>query len=300
MAKRGKVVGEGAAPGADDRIAALADYLAQQLANSRTSEAVDAAQDIMFDAWETEESSKRVALARRALTISGDCADAYVLLAQESAEMPEEAVNLLRQGVAAGERALGPTAFQEDVGMFWGLLETRPYMRARFGLAVALWEVGAAAEALEHAEDLLKLNPDDNQGVRFCLLNWLQELGRDAEAEQLLRQYRDDFRTEWAWGTALAEFRRHGDHTSSRKALVKAAELNRHVGDFLLKRKRLPKHLPPYVEVGGKDEAADYVEAARVAWVKTAGALEWVAVALPQTVAPAAPKPRSPRKPPRQ
>jgi hypothetical protein len=30
--------------------------------------------------------------------------------------------------VAAGERSLGPKAFEEDAGHFWGILETRPYM----------------------------------------------------------------------------------------------------------------------------------------------------------------------------
>ncbi len=72
---------------------------------------------------------RRVDLARQALTISPDCADAYLLLAEEAASSLEEARELLERGVAAGERALGPEPFEEDVGYFWGILETRPYMR---------------------------------------------------------------------------------------------------------------------------------------------------------------------------
>ena len=199
------------------------------------SGAVDAAQEIMFDAWETEDPRKRVALAREALKVSPDCADAYVLLAEETAKTAEAAIELYGQGVAAGARALGDAAFVEDVGAFWGLLETRPYMRARLGLALALWDAGRAEEAIANGAEMLRLNPGDNQGVRYLVLNWLQRAGRDTEAESLLRRYKDDGGTEWAWSAALAAFRRHGgDRAAARKALARAIEANPHVPPYLL------------------------------------------------------------------
>ena len=77
--------------------------------------------------------AKRAATARKALKISPDCADAYVLMA-EIATTPAQALELYRRGVAAGERALGQRAFVEDVGHFWDRLETR---LATCGLAPA-------------------------------------------------------------------------------------------------------------------------------------------------------------------
>ena len=56
------------------------------------------------------------------------CADAYVLLAQETAKDLDQTIEICRQGVEAGEKALGKTAFRENAGRFWGLLETRLYM----------------------------------------------------------------------------------------------------------------------------------------------------------------------------
>jgi hypothetical protein len=87
------------------------------------------AQDLIYDAWEYADPMKRATMARKALKISGDCADAYVLLAEAAA--PAKALELYRKGVEAGERALGKQAFGEEAGHFWGILETRPYMRAR-------------------------------------------------------------------------------------------------------------------------------------------------------------------------
>ncbi len=81
----------------------------------------------MYQAFEAP-PAKRARLAREAIEISPDCADAYVLLA-EDAESAAAALPLYEQGVAAGERALGKKAFKQDKGHFWGVLETRPYMR---------------------------------------------------------------------------------------------------------------------------------------------------------------------------
>jgi ST7 protein len=64
-------------------------------------------------------------LAKEALNRSPLCADAYILLAEETAKTPAEAIELYRKGLEAGEQAVDPAAFQEDVGHFWGLLETR-------------------------------------------------------------------------------------------------------------------------------------------------------------------------------
>jgi hypothetical protein len=108
------------------------------------------AQDIIYDAWEAGDPKRRIALARKALEISPDCADAYVILVEDTASSLSESLDLYRQGVEAGERALGKDAFKDDVGHFWGILETRPYMRARAGLAGCLWGAGNHEEAIEH------------------------------------------------------------------------------------------------------------------------------------------------------
>ena len=107
----------------------------------------------------------------RRFHLSPDCADAYVLLA-EQARNRKEALELFEQGVAAGERALGPQMFRDEVGNFWGILETRPYMRARLGLAECLWTSGRRDESVVHLQDMLRLNPGDNQGLRLILVNW--------------------------------------------------------------------------------------------------------------------------------
>src|ERR1700724_1166525 len=134
---------------------AMESFLAA-IAGRRGDDADAKAQDVMYEAWERTPSRSRIALARKALGISPLCADAYVLLAEEARSI-EEARDYYAKGVEAGELVLGPRGFKQYAGHFWGFLETRPYMRARAGLAGALLKFGAVYAALPTHRDLSKL-----------------------------------------------------------------------------------------------------------------------------------------------
>ena len=227
--------------------------LSSGLGTGPGGDALEDAQDLMYRAWETADQRQRVALAKEALSRSPLCADAYVLLAEETAKTPAEAIDLYRKGLEAGEKAIGPAAFQEDVGHFWGLLETRPYMRARGGLAQALWDVGRHDEAIEHYRELLRLNPNDNQGNRYLLAGCLLALDRDADLTALLTAYGQESTAEWSYTWALIAYRRDGDSVEARSLLEKATTANSHVASYLLGRKKLPRKPVPYITMGGED-----------------------------------------------
>jgi tetratricopeptide (TPR) repeat protein len=233
------------------------------------------AQALMYQAWEASNPAKRLALAHQALATSPDCADAYVLLAEEEADSLARAAEYYRQGMEAGERALGAEYFAENKGHFWGLLETRPYMRAREGLANTLWSLKRRDEAIEHYRALLELNPDDNQGVRYALLNLLLELDRTAEAMTLLKQY-DDGMAEWLYTWALLEFRQNGAGKAAERKLKAALKYNPHAPAYLTGHKRIPNQLPPYYGIGDEAEAIHYAHRYLNHWRRTPGAVEWL------------------------
>ena len=240
--------------------------------------AVEFAQDIMYEAWDTEDKKERIKLAREALSISPDCADAYVLLAEEEAETVEEAKEFYQKGVEAGERALGEKTFDEDRGHFWGVFETRPYMRARAGLAQCLYEMGEYDEAIAHYREMLKLNPGDNQGIRYVLACCLAELGRYDELEELLnsKEYKDDCAPDWLYTKTLLSFIKTGDSSQSRAKFKAAAKWNPHVLEYITGKRFIPRILPDTVRVGGEDEAICYVSDSLSAWKKVTGAIQWL------------------------
>ncbi len=237
---------------------------------------LEQAQELIYDAFDEQDPHRRVEIAREALQVSGDCADAYVLLAEETAEEPEEAKKLYEEALKAGERALGEETFREEAGHFWGILETRPYMRARHGLALCLWVLGRREEAAEHYRRMLELNPNDNQGVREQLATVLVELGNDEELGELLERYRDDGGATWAYTRALWTFRWEGASERANVALQAAIQNNPFAPTYLLGEKELPDTPPDLIQMGGESEALEYCVQAANGWLQTPGALEWL------------------------
>lgn len=232
------------------------------------------AQNLVYQAVELTDPTRRAGLAHRALAICPDCADALVLLA-EQAPTRKEALDLYQRAVAAAERTLGPEFFRHEVGHFWGLMETRPYMRAREGLAHTLWTLGRREEAAAHLQDLLRLNPNDNQGVRYVLADWLIDLDRDDDLGRLLANYKEST-APWAYTNALFAFRQQGDSPEARGRLEAAQKANEHVPAILLGEEPLPLERPSYMRRGHEDEAIAYAQGGLSAWRSTPGALAWL------------------------
>jgi tetratricopeptide (TPR) repeat protein len=237
---------------------------------------LERAQELIYDAFDTRDTRKRVKLAEKALEITEDCADAYVLLAEETAEDAEEAKDLYEAGTRAGERALGEVTFTEEAGHFWGILETRPYMRAREGLAHCLWELGLKEEAVEHYQKMLELNPDDNQGIRYEVASCLLNLDWDERLGELLQSYEEEASAFWVYTRALWAFRQGGDSEEATAALEEAVQTNPHVAQYLLGWKGFPEALEELMDYGEEGEAVTYFVKYLASWLRTPGAVEWL------------------------
>lgn len=237
--------------------------------------ALDEAQMLVYDAWEAS-GARRSAIAHKALAISLLCADAYVILAGAAETGSDEELVMWRKGVEAGETALGKQGFEDYAGHFWGFHETRPYMRARQGLAEALWARGERDEAIGHLQAMLELNPNDNQGLRYILAAHLVEAGRHGELAPLLERYENDDSPFLTFSAALAAFHLDGDCESSRALLRTATEANPFVAALLTGARRIPKTQPAFYSPGGEDEAVIYAQDAVAGWAAIEGAREWL------------------------
>lgn len=237
---------------------------------------LDRAQELVYQALETNDRKERIRLAKRALQVSQDCADAYVILAEEAAESLEQARDWYQRGVEVGERALGENVFNNDVGHFWGAVETRPYMRARAGLADCLWGLGMQDAAVGHYREMLRLNPNDNQGMRYRLLNCFIERKDIVAARGLLGEYPNEITADWLFSRALVTFLQEGDSVDARQDLQEAIKQNPHVAAFLLDHSRMPHLIPDRVGIGDSDEAAAYVADFGHNWRDNPPALAWL------------------------
>ena len=135
--------------------------------------------------------------------------------------------------------------------------------------------MGRTVEAIEHFQELLRLNPNDNQGNRDLLGACYLETGQDAEALSLLNRYPERITASWGYTAALVQFRLHGDSQKAKTELNRAREHNPHV-PYLTGRKRMPRNTPGGYTLGGEDEAVLYTNLYGECWKKTPGAIAWL------------------------
>lgn len=182
------------------------------------------AQELIYDGWEVLEGSEppsveALKLAEeiftRALGIDPNQSDAYNGLGSVHLERKRyvEAEAMCRIAVEKARAELGtddPQAFT-----WWGELSTRPYMRARHTLGLALWRQGKYLEAIAEFQEMLTRNPRDNQGVRY-LIGPLYHLRGDLRAA--VTAYKNaspepdsvgDSTNEFSFGLALFQLKRY-------------------------------------------------------------------------------------------
>jgi tetratricopeptide (TPR) repeat protein len=230
---------------------------------------LEAAQDLCYQAFDAL-GRRAVLLARQAVETCPDCADAHVILAEHCVD-PLQRRERYESGVAAGERSLGPATFTEEAGHFWEVVRTRPYMRARFGLAATLERLGDVDGAIGHYNDMLRLNTGDNLRLRDHLLPLLFVRGRDADAAALLDRFEEDDSAPWRYGRALLAYRSGAEPDGIRAVLDRAVEANPDIALELLGEE------PPAGRPTPHGKVAEYFgPLLRPAWEATPGASAWL------------------------
>jgi len=239
------------------------------------ADAKNEAQQIAFDAMEAESETQARKLTKRALKLDPDCVDALVVMTRLEARTPRDVIEGLQKAVEAGERSLGAKFIQENEGHFWMLIETRPWMRAMEELAAALKGAGLHMDAIRIYERMLKLNPNDNQGVRDPLLGLYLAVNDLMGAGRLLNAYKRDAMANFAWGRVLERFLA-SDHAAARAALKKARKANQFVELYMTAKMPIPEELPDMYSPGSQEEAVFCMDAVGFAWGQHKEAVVWL------------------------
>lgn len=159
----------------------------------------------------------------------------------------------------------------------WGILENRPFLRVFHSWGLQLLEENKVSDAVLVFNDILSMNPNDNQGIRALAIGCYFKLNQPTDVLSVCKRYPNDTMEEVLYGRPLALFQR-GRESEARKSLLKAIEILPNVLKELLKKShRPPKNLSPgYVIHGSADQAYYYWENNGEYWINTKGAIEFL------------------------
>ena len=146
---------------------------------------------------------------------------------------------------------------EDNIGMFWGIMETRPYMRIRHRKILSLMTLGRYTEAIVECEEMLRLCENDNMGVRYLLIGLYCVLEKFEECEKLFYKY-EDYSLHMVFPMAIMYFKK-GNYKKAKEFLSLSEQANEHILDFILEiAETVPEDLEiqtPYYSQGGEEEA---------------------------------------------
>jgi tetratricopeptide (TPR) repeat protein len=122
-----------------------------------------------------------------------------------------------------------PKEFNSNVmKISWMDMNNRPFLRACQILGSEFQQRNQTNRAIELFEENLKYNPNDNQGIRYQLLEcYLQQKGFD-KFKELLDRYDEDYSVDFLYGKLIyAIFQNEGKLTD--KLIIDAKKCNRYV-----------------------------------------------------------------------
>jgi tetratricopeptide (TPR) repeat protein len=214
------------------------------------------AQELAYNALETNSIEEALRLVNQALRLDPDCTDAQRLMVSLLPTELDNRIKLMREVVDTAERNLGESYMEENAGHFWGVIETRPFMRAKQHLAELLVEAGLIEEAIPVFERLLELNTNDNQGMRYPLLGLYLATRRTDGANRLFDLFPGEERMlgSFAWGRVLERWL-SGSLDEAGAALERARRVNPFAERYVSGARKTPHETPEYFQPGTESEA---------------------------------------------
>lgn len=168
-------------------------FMQEYNANINKERAYDAF-DYLEMAENASSSSAAIRYAQKALELDPNCLEADLIIAEAKSRSFKEFQKKLEKLIEKGEKQLSEQGIskEKDAGIFYGMHKTRPYMRVRREYFSVLREQGKISLAISEAEELIRLNTNDNMGIRYTLMALYAYFEDEKRAETLYNDYADD------------------------------------------------------------------------------------------------------------
>ncbi len=154
---------------------------------------LDDAYEILDKAKEAKSEKEAIRLAKQAYKKSNECFDA-ILFQTDLEDNCRKRMKLLDEGLEFEKnRLMKENYFDKDnIGRFYGIFETRPYIRGLVFKAEYLLEEGKMRLAMDVCKEVLRLNEHDNMGVRYLLMAIYAVLEEKDEMLKLYDKYPEE------------------------------------------------------------------------------------------------------------
>lgn len=215
--------------GEDELNQALKTFMSQYQPNNDDVETADDYLDLAESADTKKEALK---YAKKAAELEPDNLDAAAMVIELSCTSSEKLSEKYKNLIDETEDKLKEQGYFEDdnIGEFWLIFETRPYMRLLEKYASHFVECGQMRLAISVYEKMLELCTNDNLGVRYTLMHLYIYLEDEQSALELYEKYPEES-TQFLLPLSILYYKL-GDLRKSNQYLKKLIEVNEDTRKF--------------------------------------------------------------------
>jgi len=236
-------------------------------------EVAEYADDLLQVAYESESTIKSINSARDAYSIDPFNSDALLHLAHTAKLCNGEKLMYLHEALRISIGKLPKDYFSSNNAPFWLDHETRPFMRTLHCLGIQYSQVYMSDYAAFYWNFALDLNPNDNQGIRYELVDLLLRQNKTEEAKVILSKY-DEQTAQFSYPRLLLGLLQSSSDEKLDQLWDVAYKSNQYVPKLLINR-TMPRYEGPY-GVGDEAEALVYASQAWMTWDIHKGARSWL------------------------
>ena len=154
---------------------------------------LDDAYELLEKAENAKSKAQAIKYAKKAYEKCPECFDAIIFQC-DLEENGIKRMKLLDAGLKTEKNRLIKEKYfdKENIGHFYGIFETRPYIRGLVIKAEYLLEEGKLRQAESVCNEVLKLNANDNMGVRYLLMAIYATLEEENDMLKLYKKYPEE------------------------------------------------------------------------------------------------------------
>jgi tetratricopeptide (TPR) repeat protein len=183
----------------------------------------------------------------------------------------------MEKGLLLASKIFDEQFEEENKGHYWGLNQTRPYIRMLLTKMDYLEEEGKRKEAIIVAERIIYLNEKDNNGVRDVLQRLYLMEKRFDDFIEIIEKFPNDYSVSYFYNYALYLYIIEGaNHPDTKEAMQEAIEFNPYVLPYLTKKKKLSELNINYYNPREDDGAQLYCEENIALWQTVYGVQNWL------------------------
>ncbi len=150
--------------------------------------------------------------------------EAQILIAGWTLDL-EKRIDLLETAIDESNQSFD-ILFVNKEKAWWGMTETRPFVRAKFLLASTFDYGEYQDDAVDLYSELLLMNPNDNQGVRYSLMKTHYKMKNKKGIASLVSAFPEEGEEHFVFACAYFKFMKYGKGHKTENEIISTMQSN--------------------------------------------------------------------------